>query len=183
MSKLVRRISSAIVILLFLFLVTPISSSGITCINLQGIFTLDALTWEAQMFHCTEGVVLSGSFEVSCDGALYIGDEQKYDDWAPESIHFYILNETEYTKFSSRIEFSPSYSRNTVTQLDWEYDVIKPGKWYVVYYNPTIYMMTVDNQIQRSGEIDLLILFGIVTGCFVVVLGFILAVKKKGGES
>ena len=176
---------SILVIILFQGIFLVGSSAADT--NHQRIFTpntsyeviLDALTWKAYSETYQEGIVLSGSFEVSCDGNLYPGDEQKYDDWAPESIHFYILNETEYSKFADRESFAPSFIREDESHLNWHFEVPVTGQWYIVYHNTAIYMMTVSGTITQSGEIDGAYLVAIILASSLVVLGVFGYLKIK----
>lgn len=137
---------------------------------------LDAFSWEAISIECKEGVVLSGSFVVTCEGSLYPGDDQKYDDWTRETIHFYILNESEYSHFVERDEFSPSYLREDKLDLNWQFQIPDEGQWYIVYHNTSIYLITVNGQIDQPGLdfltllISVSILLGVVLTVSVILL-------------
>ena len=164
-----------------------IANSSATDTNPQRNFTpdssheviLDPLTWKAYSIDCVEGIVLSGSFEVSCDGDLYPGDQQKYDDWAPEYIQFYIFNETEYSKFVEKASFAPSFVREDESSLIWQFEVTTTGQWYIVYYNTAIYMMTVSGTINQSGVFDTTILVLVILSSSIITLGAISYLRKR----
>ncbi|MGY5880717.1 MAG: hypothetical protein RTV31_10725 [Candidatus Thorarchaeota archaeon] len=176
-----------IILVIFLFQMMFIAGSSATETNPQRSFAptsshdviIDALTWKAYSRDCIEGTILSGSFEVKCDGSLYPGDEQKYDDWAPESIQFYILNETEYVKFIGRVSFTPSFVREDESHLTWQFEIPSTGRWYVVYHNTAIYMMTVSGTITQSSEIDTTLIVIIIFSGSLIALGMFTYLKKR----
>ncbi|MGY5872204.1 MAG: hypothetical protein RTV72_08175 [Candidatus Thorarchaeota archaeon] len=180
-------IARGFILIILLLQVIFISGSSATDTNPQRSFTpnssheviVGALSWKAYTIDCAEGIVLSGSFEVSCDGDLYLGDEQKYDDWAPESIQFYILNETEYSKFVDRASFTPSFVREDESHLTWQFEIPLTGLWYVVYHNTAIYMMTVSGTIAQSGGINTTLLVTIILSSSLVALGVFCYLKKR----
>ena len=141
--------------------------------------TLDAFTWQAYSVDCDEGSILSGSFEVFCDGDLYPGDQQKYDDWVSESIQFYILNETEYFKFEEKLYFKPSFARHDVAELSWIFETPTTGTWYIVYYNTAIYLMTIRGSVTHSDETESTLLVTILLSTSCITIGIFYYWKKR----
>ncbi len=121
---------------------------------------LESFTSEVIELECISGQLLSGQFEIFCDGRLYPGDDQRYDDWMLESIQFYILNETEYYNYVNDLNFTPNFERDA-QKLSWQFEVVETGKWYVVFYNPSIYLITVQWHIEK-GDSD---------NCMIVIMG------------
>lgn len=141
---------------------------------------IDSLSWTAFSVNCQIGERISGSFQVRCDGSLYPGDEQKYDDWVPENIQFYILNEVNYLLFTESQDFNASYYREDISKLDWSFQIPASGNWYILYYNNSIYMMTVIGVINSTHSFDLLLI--IIIGfacCLSIVLVSRYLVKEK----
>lgn len=140
---------------------------------------IEGFSWRAYDIECQEGDTISGSFEVTCDGSLYIGDEQKYDDWSLEGIQFYIFDEGNYSLFVEDNAFKASFVRNDVLSLTWTFEVPSDGIWYIVYDNITIYLMNIDGSINYPHISDALVV--IVLGIFggLVSLGLVLLIKRK----
>jgi hypothetical protein len=188
MERLTVGMTRTLVLIMILLQMVLITGSSAADVDSQDSYLpnnvheaiINPLSWKAYAIDCNEGITLSGNFEVSCDGDLYPGDEQKYDDWSPHHIQFYILNETEYAKFAERKSFTPNYVREDVSGLNWEFEITMTGQWYIVYYNTEIYMMTVSGTFTQSGGVDALLTAGIFLPSSLVVLGIIHYLKKKG---
>jgi len=175
-----------LVILVPLLLVTCVSAGETNSReNLNPRITheiiLEGFSWEAISMECKEGVVLSGSFLVTCEGSLYPGDDQKYDDWTRETTHFYILNESEYFHFAERDEFAPSYMKEDESDLNWQFQIPYSGQWYIVYYNTSIYMMTINGQIDQPGQefLALLISISILLGVVLTLSMFLYSRSRR----
>ena len=140
---------------------------------------IDGISWIAYDIDCQEGDTLSGSFEVTCDGSLYIGDEQKYDDWSVEGIQLYILDEDNYSLFMEGDSFETHYERNDVINLSWIFNIPGDGKWYIIYYNDSIYMMNIDGTLNLTRESNNLVILTLVVIGGLGSLGMILIVKRK----
>ena len=136
---------------------TDINSDNMIEIQASHHILLEGLSWKSYGMDCQEGDILSGSFEVLCDGSLYMGDEQKYDDWSLEGIEFYILDAENYSLFIQREPFEPAYARNNVLSLSWTFDIPSDGVWYVVYDNRTIYLMNIDGSMNRIDDSNFMI--------------------------
>ncbi|TFG32758.1 hypothetical protein EU527_09515 [Candidatus Thorarchaeota archaeon] len=152
----------------------------------QTVFThheivIDSLSWKAFSIDCHKGEIISGSFEVHCDGSLYPGDEQKYDDWISEGIQFYILNLTSYLQFIEGHAFNKSYCKYDVSKLSWSFQIPDNGKWYIIYYNNSIYMMTVIGAINaQDTQIQLFVfIVGMILIIPIALSLFYIAYKKK----
>ena len=140
---------------------------------------LDALSWVAYEVDCQDGNILSGSFKVECDGSLYVGDEQKYDDWSLEGIEFYILDAGNYSLFNEREPFETAYVRNNVLSLSWTFEIPSDGVWYIVYDNRSIYLMEIDGSANRTDDSNFMIALILITLGGISALGVILVIKRK----
>lgn len=139
---------------------------------------IDAFSWEMIPINCHEGDIVSGQFQVSSDGSLYPGDEQKYDDWTQEDIHFYIMNESNYFLFQEDQEFSAAYSRLDVSELQWSFRIPTEGRWYLIFYNDSIYMMKLTGSVSDSYDyIPILLMIGFLS-ILVILIGSTLYLKK-----
>jgi len=115
-------------------------------------FVLDAMSWNAIQVDCEQEDIISGSFKSSSDGSLYFGDEQKYDNWIFVGIEFYILNHSNYVLFSDSNAFNSDYSKSNVMELSWSFIVESNDTWYVVYYNNSIYLKTIEGTINHTND-------------------------------
>jgi hypothetical protein len=91
------------------------------------------MSWNAIPVECEQEDTISGSLKSSSDGSLYFGDEQKYDNWIIEGIEFYILNYSNYVLFSESNAFNADN-----------------GTWFVIHYNNSIYMKTIEGTIHHT---------------------------------
>ncbi len=142
---------------------------------------VEGVSWRAYDIDCQKGDMLSGSFEVACDGSLFIGDEKKYDDWSLEGIQFYILDSVNYSLFVEGLAFVAAYARNNVLSLRWTFEVPTKGVWYIVYYNDSIYIMTVNGTLGKTDAINnFVVLTLVIIGGFTAVgWGFIIKRKNE----
>jgi LPXTG-motif cell wall-anchored protein len=176
-------------ILLILFQVGFVPSTLVSDIssrlNLHSLTSheavLESFTSEVINLDCVTGQMLSGQFEIFCDGRLYPGDDQRYDDWMLESIQFYIFNQTEYNNYANGLNFTPNFQRNA-QKLSWQFEVVLTGKWYVVFYNPSIYLITVQWHIEE-GDSDnfVIVLMGLTIS--LLAISTIFYIKRRKIES
>ncbi|MDH4213781.1 MAG: hypothetical protein OEV85_07660 [Candidatus Thorarchaeota archaeon] len=115
-------------------------------------FILDAMSWNAIPIDCEKEDTISGSFKSSSDGSLYFGDEQKYDNWIFEGIEFHILNYSNFVLFSESNTFNSDYSKTNVMELSWSFIVPSNGTWFLVHYNNSIYMKTIDGTVNHPND-------------------------------
>ena len=143
-------------------------------------FILDAISWREFSFDCLEGDLLSGEFQATSDGSQYPGDEQKYDDWVPLEIDFFVLNESAFRQFAEGNSQQAHLKREGVSESTWQFRVPSDGTWYAVYDNDSIYLITIEDTIYHSGQSDLGITLAIIflTG-LVVFLSFLFYLKIR----
>ncbi len=142
---------------------------------------VEGVSWRAYDIDCQKGDMLLGSFEVVCDGSLFFGDEKKYDDWSLEGIQFYILDNVNYSLFVEGQTFVAAFARNNVLSLRWTFEVPSKGVWYIVYYNDSIYIMTINGTLDRTDAINsFVVLTLVIIGGFTAGgLGFIIKGKNE----
>jgi hypothetical protein len=128
-------------------------------------FVLDAVTWRAFSVTAREGQTFAGTFSATSDGSLYPGDEQKYDNWVPIGIRFMILDQEQYSLFANGSGASPAYSSPDSSDLSWRFEVPHTGTWYILYGNPSIYLVEVEAQVGTSSSwftaVPVLLLLGV----------------------
>ena len=139
---------TTLLILLFCLSATATASETRT-------FILDAISWKEYHFECQEGDLLSGEFQAISDGSQYPGDEQKYDDWVPVEIDFFILNESAFTLYDEGFPPPAHFIREGVSEHTWQFRVPTEGTWYVIYYNDSIYLVTIEDSIHHSEATEL----------------------------
>ena len=115
---------------------------------------MDPITWEAFSLQCDEGETLSGIFVVTQDGALFIGDDTRYEYWLLEGIDFFICNAASYESWTDGDEVDPLYIRENVSELDWSVSIPSTGEWYIVYWNDTIFMKSLEGNFYRDSDIS-----------------------------
>ena len=143
-------------------------------------FTLDGLSWKSNSMLCGANEMLEGYFEATSDGSLYPGDEQKYDDWVPTRIDFSIMSATEFSRFEAGNISSPVFEMHDVSEGSWSLRIPEAGEWFLVYYNPTIYLVQID---ARTLQTDWSLLA--TSALFILLLGIALVfgvlLRKRRG--
>jgi hypothetical protein len=140
---------------------------------------LDAFSWTAYDFECARGDVISGWFNVACDGSLYTGDEQKYDDWSLEGIQFYVLDEYNYSRFLRGESFVACVAKHDVLGSSWSFIAQHDGTMYVIYENNTVHLMSVEGSIDQSGSpVAMLIIVSSIIAS-VALLGAALIIRRR----
>jgi hypothetical protein len=181
-----RRCISAAALLLLILLFTNVEArknnlpSNLNA-NDSYEFSLDGLSWKAIPVDCQKGDHLSGHFIVSCDGSLFPGDEKKYDNWILEGVQFFIVDNSNFVLLEEREEFHAEYSVSNAIEITWTFDVQNEGKWFIVYFNDSIYMKTIVGTINRAtnDETSYLLIILVLTGMTVAAtLGFIRKMKS-----
>lgn len=142
-------------------------------------FMLEGFTWKSFEMDCLEGDTLTGSFKVECDGSLYIGDEQRYDDWSLEGIDFYILDEGNFSLFIQRDPFETAFARNDVQSLSWTFEIPSDGVWYIIYENRSIYLMNIEGSMGRIDDSNNIIAMTLIVLAGAAAVGIILFVRRK----
>jgi hypothetical protein len=140
---------------------------------------LEGLSWIAYDIECQKGDEISGSFDVTCDGSLYIGDEQKYDDWSLEGIQFLILDESNYSLFIESEAFETAFITNDVVSLSWTFEVPRDGTWFIIYDNNTIYLMNIVGSFGLVGESSILMIIVLFVLGGLGSLGIAFMIKRK----
>ena len=105
---------------------------------------LDGLSWESHSIVCGANEMLEGYFEATSDGSLYPGDEQKYDDWVPTRIDFSIMSAPEFSRFEAGNSSYSVIEMDDVSEGSWSLRIPEAGEWFLVYYNPTIYLVQIE---------------------------------------
>lgn len=152
------------------------ASRGINSVtNIQ----LDALSWKSFAVACERGDTLSGSFRLTRDGDLFIGDQTKYDNWLLGGVNFRIFSEEDFQSWNQGLNVTADFERTNIERLDWSFKIPTTGIWYIVYSNDSIFMKQIESNITHKGEINLgrleiSILLGIVAA-----LGIGLIFKRK----
>ncbi len=113
---------------------------------------LDALSWKAFPLQCTAGDTLSGEFILTNNGDLFIGDQTKYDNWLLDGIDFLILDAANYELWKDDLSVTSLYERKGMFELEWSIEIPTDGIWYIVYYNDSIFMKTVEGNIQHISQ-------------------------------
>ena len=143
---------------------------------------MDPITWEAFSLQCDEGETLSGSFVVTQDGTLFIGDETRYEYWLLEGIDFFICNAASYEAWVDGNEADYLFIRENVSELDWSVDIPSSGEWYIVYWNDTIFMKSLEGNFYRDSDLSTPIVAAtLVVGAIGLIL--LLGIIVKGGRS
>jgi hypothetical protein len=142
--------------------------------------SLQAVSWKAFDVDCSAGDTLSGSFKLTRDGDLFIGDQTKYDNWLLGGIDFLIMNETDFDSWIRGNSTDAKYERRSITELFWSFEVPSTGKWYIIYVNNSIYMKQIEGDISHASPSSLALpLFIVSLAATLVLLGFCLVNKKK----
>jgi hypothetical protein len=133
---------------------------------------LEPITWWSQRVDLQKGLLIQGEFSASTDGSLYPGDEQKYDNWAPIRIEFFILSEENYLLFIENEAVSANFIIEDASAGSWQFEIPSTGTWYLVYRNPTIYMVSVQGRfaIVNAGSIALLVVGGAASAILIAAL-------------
>ena len=143
---------------------------------------MDPITWEAFSLQCDEGEILSGSFVVTQDGILFIGDETRYEYWLLEGIDFFICNAASYESWVDGNETNPLFIRENVSELDWSVDIPSSGEWYIVYWNDTIFMKSLEGNFYRDSDLSTpIVAVTLVVGGIGLIL--LLGIKVKSVRS
>jgi hypothetical protein len=143
---------------------------------------LDAVSWKAFSYRCAKGDTLSGEFLLIRDGALFIGDQTKYDNWLLGGIDFLILDEENYNLWIHGNKTTSLFERETVVKLTWSVEIPESGLWYVVYFNGSIYMKQIEGSIHhyaKNDPIALLVLIGL-AGLAATTIVCLLYKRKNG---
>ncbi|MHA2301895.1 MAG: hypothetical protein ACXACD_13200 [Candidatus Thorarchaeota archaeon] len=114
---------------------------------------LDPVSWESFSLQCDEGETLSGSFVVTQDGSLYIGDDTRYEYWLLEGIDFLIFDAASYELWAAGGKADPLFVRKNVSELNWSINIPSTGEWYIVYLNDTIFMKSLEGNFFRASDI------------------------------
>ena len=143
---------------------------------------MNPITWKAFSIHCDEGETLSGSFVVTQDGALYIGDDTRYEYWLLEGIDFFICDATNYESWEDGDEADPLFIRENVSELNWSVHIPSTGEWYIVYWNDSIFMKTLEGNFFQDRDISTPIVAAmLVAGVIGLIL--LLSIKVKSIRS
>jgi hypothetical protein len=143
---------------------------------------LQAVSWKAFDVDCLAGDTLSGSFKLTNDGDLFMGDQTKYDYWLLGGIDFLIMNETTFDEWNRGIPIDAQYERISITELSWNFEVPAAGKWYVIYVNHSIYIKQIEGDITHTSTSDLALPIIIISlAATLVLLGYCLINKKRKG--
>ena len=113
---------------------------------------LDAVSWKSFPIMCIAGDTLSGEFELTSNGDLFIGDQTKYDNWLLTGITFLILDESNFDLWINDQPAEPLFEREGVNILTWTVKIPSDGIWYVVYFNDSIFMKQVEGSIQNISQ-------------------------------
>jgi hypothetical protein len=141
--------------------------------------SLQAISWKAYDVDCSAGDILSGFFKLTQDGDLFLGDQTKYDNWLLGGIDFLIMNKETFETWSRGLPVDAQYERTSIGELSWSFDIPSTGKWYIVYFNNSVYIKQIEGNIIHTGatnDILNLILFSI---AIVLVLSVLYVFKKK----
>jgi hypothetical protein len=146
----VRRLNHYLVLILAVLLTSPLGAvmnqfpTGPT----QGLFAqsfwIDSLGWKAFCLECQAGDSLAGEFKLIQDGNLFIGDQTKYDNWLQSGIDFFICCESHYASWTEGEPMESITTKLNVNRLIWDVSIPTTGKWFIVYYNPSIYMKQIE---------------------------------------
>jgi len=140
---------------------------------------MDPITWKAFSIQCDEGETLSGSFVVTQDGSLFIGDDTRYEFWLLEGIDFFICNAVNYESWVDGDEADPLFMRESVSELNWSVNIPSTGEWYIVYWNDTIFMKSLEGNFFRDSDISTPIIATIiVAGALGLILLLGIIVKR-----
>jgi hypothetical protein len=178
-----RNVCLLSIVILFLLVVSVDAQSNNHSQLHASLSTIDislqAISWKAYDVDCTVGDTLSGFFQITQDGDLFPGDQTKYDNWLLGGIDFLIMNEETFDTWSRGLPVDAQYERTSIGELSWSFDVPSTGKWYIIYFNNSIYIKQIEGNITHmssTNDILILILFSTAT---VLVLGGIYVFKKK----
>ncbi|MFW9800795.1 MAG: hypothetical protein ACFFD9_10185 [Candidatus Thorarchaeota archaeon] len=171
------------VLLMLLLLLMPLGteakrsnqSTEIGPSDIHGIL-VDAVSWKTFSVYCEAGEILSGSFQVVKDGDLFIGDLKNYDYWLLEGIDFFICSEASLESWENGEDLDALFEQSNVAKLTWSVEIPSAGTWYIVYWNDTVYMKTVEGSFFRESDAALPLVYGIlVVGSvgLLIVLGII----------
>ena len=108
-------------------------------------FWIESLSWKSFALNCRAGDLLRGDFAVVQDGDLFIGDQTKYDNWLHRGIDFFICNESSYASWVDGQPVNTLISENNIHRLTWNTYIPQNGPWFIVYYNPSIYMKEIES--------------------------------------
>ncbi len=144
---------------------------------------VDAVSWKTFALYCEAGEILSGSFEVVKDGDLFIGDQTNYDFWLLEGIDFFICSEASFQSWEKGDDIAVLFERSNAVKVTWSVEIPYTGTWYIVYWNDTVYMKTVEGSFFRESDAVLPLVYGILAAGSVgllVVLGIIVRSIRSG---
>ena len=178
------RVYVLVIILLQVMLITGVGAIDTNqqrplTLNSAHEITLEALGWEVTAISCLAGDSLSGEFTLTSNGDLFIGDQTKYDNWLLDGIDFLILDATNYALWKDDLAVTSLYEREGVFELQWAIEVPSEGIWYIIYYNDSIFMKTVEGNIQRISPYEFTYTFVIATLLSLTSLLALLFIYKK----
>ncbi len=137
------------------------------------------MSWKAFEVYCVEGDTLSGSFKITRDGDLFIGDQTKYDNWLSGGIDFLIMNEETFYSWSQGLSIDAGYERKGIAELTWSYDVPSTGKWYVVYFNDSIYIKRIEGSVSLASPSNPTVPLILLASVSALALAGLYVAKKK----
>lgn len=144
-----------VVPMVLVFILIPIATGGNNSQtygdrqSVQHEFLLESVSSKVFSIYCLSGDSLSGEFILTSNGNLFIGDQTKYDNWLLDGIDFLILDAANYELWENDSSVSPLYERKGIVELEWSIEVPSDGTWYIIYYNDSIFMKTVEGSIEH----------------------------------
>jgi len=128
-----------------------VETSGVEPLAIHN-YLLEAISWKSIPISCLAGETLSGEFTLTSNGDLFIGDQTKYDNWLLDGIDFLILDAANYELWMDDLPVTSLYERKGMFELEWSIEIPTDGIWYIVYYNDSIFMKTVEGNIQHISQ-------------------------------
>ncbi len=180
MKRKVRHSFFLFVILFSLLSLTCVSAGETNTkedLNLKAAheIILDALSWKAFPFQCAIGDTLSGEFILTKNGDIFVGDQTKYDNWLLTGIDILILDESNYNLWVNDLSAAPLFEIQNVVELVWSVETPNEGRWYVIYFNDSIFIKQVDGSIHIASQNSFsttLIVLGFISLSFLLALTF-----------
>ncbi len=170
-----------------MILATALAAFTLLSISALGALPIDATDFWMEPFSsrtsyadCSAGDVLHGTFEVIQDGDLFPGDQTKYDIWLIEGVDFFIFDESNYSLWLEGSDATAAYANERESGLSWSIRIPDSGRWYIVYFNGSVFRKHVAAIAARSGSAGMAVLVvpPVLGGC--ILLSLLLLTRARG---